>query len=314
MTRLLLLLAASIVTPPGSPLAAQNVAERFDAIYPRFLGADSAAERERLAAAASDLFLRLLPGTDLRRARLAAGLHATVAAGRAEVAADIAAALPAAALQDPEVARWQLTAYARAARTGEFAAVLRAARQRGHERAVLQVLADEEARLLPLADRALRRGDAASGRALFEALAGLAPPRAWRYANLGLCLRHLGEIEAAERAYERAVELAPEDAQIRNDLGLLLRATGRGDAARRAFAASYALDTATPGGRPGDGPAITNLLHFAAIAPPGAPPPSPDPLPDAARALGVRPDAAMLRRLLVDVVLDRLGGAAGRDR
>jgi hypothetical protein len=38
------------------------------------------------------------------------------------------------------------------------------------------------------------------------------------------------------------------------------------------------------------------------------PGPVPDPLPDANEALAARPDAVMLKRLVLDVALDRLAG------
>ena len=201
--------------------------------------------------------------------------------------------------------RWQLHALARAGRLAEFAA-LADARRGDHGAVVDAVLAAEEQRLLEGAAKALRTGQTALGRGVFEALAAVRPPRAWRYANLGLCLRNLGATEAAELAYAKARQLAPEDPQIENDYGLFLRGTARIEDAVKAFRHSHALDGARNGGRPGRGPAITNLMHLQAV---GIGHHSPDPLPEGRAALALRPRAAMLRRLVLDVSLDRLAGS-----
>ena len=161
----------------------------------------------------------------------------------------------------------------------------------------------EEAKLLPLAAAALRGTDRASGRAVFEAIAALEPFQSYRLANLGLCLRQIGDLEAAERAYELGRQRAPEDLELWNDYGLLLRATGRRNEALAAFRQSVALDLARDDSRRATGPAITNLMHMEALAPgdQGA-----DPVPTATASLVKRPDATMLRRLTVDALLDRL--------
>ena len=50
---------------------------------------------------------------------------------------------------------------------------------------------------------------------------------------------------------------------------------------------------------------MTNLVHLAAI---GVDVGQGDVLADASRALAVRPDATMLRRLTLDVAVDRAAG------
>ncbi len=170
--------------------------------------------------------------------------------------------------------------------------------------AVHAVFVAEEARLLPLAEQRLRSGDTARGRFVFATLAEVEPPASHRLGNFALCLRQLGELEAARAAYERGLVLAPDDLDLRNDYGLFLRATGDLPGAVRAFEAAWRLDQSRPPELRGRGPAITNLVHLAATRPGVLPR---DPIPDAAVALAVRPDATMLKRLVLDVVADRLG-------
>lgn len=287
-------------------VAAQAEVAAFDAAFRELLAATEAPEQVRRATVASSCFLRLEPGRS-RQQRLAQGMQANVLAGRPAIALEIAAfARPATAA--PEVVRWRLHALARTGQLAAFVALAEASNA-ASPGLVDAVYAAEEQRLLPLADGALRRGEADLGRAVFTTLAALQPAQAWRYANLGLCLRNLGDLDAAERAYRRGRELAKGDAQVENDWGLFLRATGRADAALAAFRRSLALDTAVPGGRAGQGPGVTNLLHLEALRAGSA---GADPLPPSRRALAVRPDARMLRRLVLDVGLDRLCGRGPR--
>jgi tetratricopeptide (TPR) repeat protein len=289
-------------------LVAQGPLEAFDEAYARFLTTSEVALKKRIAVTVSGIFLQLEPNMAGRRQRLAKGLEVTVHAGRSELAADLAASLTVDDLQQDDITHWQLVAFVRAERLADFGIAMAKARSRRQVSAVGAVLLAEWLRLVPLADRALRRGETQLGRSVFKALAGLEPAHPIRLANFALCLRNLGEVEAAEQAYEQAMSLTPNDAQIENDRGLLLRASGRPKAARAAFHHSYALDTVS-GGKLGSGPAITNLLHFEAVLPAaktGAPG-TPDPLSVAGRALAVRSAATMLRRLVIDVTLDRLG-------
>lgn len=294
------LVAAAGAAPAQTPVAA------FDAASAR-LAAAAPDDRAKAAALAIEAFLRL-PACAERDARLVAGANAAAAADRFDLALQWVGEARRLGPPTHELVELHLRALVRAGRFAGFVDQARADLAGGWQDAAMAVMVAEEARLLPLADLALRRGDAARGRFVFESLAAAAPDDAVRAANLALCLRNLGELAAAEKCYRRARELAPTDPQIENDWGLFLRATGGRGLAVEAFQRSLALDTAVPGGRAGQGPGITNLLHDAALRPGG---PAGDVMPAALAALAVRPDAAMLRRLVLDVGLDR---AVGRDR
>jgi hypothetical protein len=86
-----------------------------------------------------------------------------------------------------------------------------------------------------------------------------------------------------------------------------------------AFWESVRLDWARGPALRGKGPAITNLVHMEALgvgASPaaGAGAAGQDPVPLGREALAQRPDATMLRRLMLDVELDRrtTGASTGR--
>ncbi len=160
--------------------------------------------------------------------------------------------------------------------------------------ATAAVLAEEPA-AFRCADRLLRSGDARDGVLLFETMARAAPGDPIRLGNLGLTYRHVGWLTEAENAYREALRLGPGDDQTWNDYGLFLRGQGRHDEALAAFRRGLAAEA-----QPGNGPSITNLMHLSLVRPELLPPP----LPEAARALRLRPDAAMLRRLTLDVLLD----------
>lgn len=296
------LLAAVLAAHP----AAQTPAEVFDAAAARITAVAPDAERQQ-AAAAVEAFLRLPIGSAERSARLVQAASAAIAAERPELAVQFAGEARRVGPATPSLVEWHLRALARAGQFEPFVDQARADAATDHAAGVTAALFAEEGRLLPMADLALRRGDTARGRFVFEALAAATPDDAVRAANLALCLRNLGELAAAERSYRRARAISPDDAQIENDWGLFLRAIGRRAEALAAFHRSLALDTAVPGGSPGMGPGITNLLHAEALRPGGV---DPDPLPGAVQALAVRPDAAMLRRLVLDVGLDRAVGTA----
>ncbi|MFN9274429.1 MAG: hypothetical protein ACK6D2_01710 [Planctomycetota bacterium] len=152
------------------------------------------------------------------------------------------------------------------------------------------------------AQRSLRQGDFADGRLAFEQLAAAQPLAAYRIANFALCLRQLGEVAAARRQYDLARSLAPDDLEVENDFGLFLRAQGDLRGALAAFQRGWRLDLARPVGLRARGPAVTNLVHLAAIGEDAGPT---DVLIDASRALAARPDAAMLQRLVLDVAVER---------
>lgn len=286
------------------PVAAQTPAEVFDAAAAQITAVGPDAERQQ-AAVAVEAFLRLPIGSAERTARLVQGAAAALAAERTDLAVQFAGEARRVGPATPRLVEWHLRALARAGQFAPFVDQALADAATDHGAGVTAALVAEEGRLLPMADLALRRGDTARGRFVFEALAAAAPDDAVRTANLALCQRNLGELEAAERSYRRARELSPRDNQLENDWGLFLRAIGQRAEALAAFRRSLALDTAVPGGRPGQGPGITNLLHAEALRPGGV---DPDPLPVAVQALAVRPDAAMLRRLVLDVGLDRAVG------
>ena len=293
------LLAALI---PAACIASQGQAELLRAFDRAVMEWQSSSPEGRpvAARAASNAFLRLRAGPE-RRARLVAGSRATLTSGRPELAHRLAMEVEERA-QPPALAEVRLRALAQLGRLPAFAAALASVVPRTPT-AAQAALQQEEAKLLPLAAAALRGTDRASGRAVFEAIAALEPFQSYRLANLGLCLRQIGDLEAAERAYELGRQRAPEDLELWNDYGLLLRATGRRNEALAAFRQSVALDLARDDSRRATGPAITNLMHMEALAPGGQ---GADPVPTATASLVKRPDATMLRRLTVDVLLDRL--------
>lgn len=169
-----------------------------------------------------------------------------------------------------------------------------------HAAVVASVLAADEERLLPLADATLRSGRIEDGLWVFSALAEQLPLAASRLANLALAQRHAGDLVGARRSYERALACAPEDASTWNDYGLLLRVCGEREKARDAFERSWSLDE-----RPGEGPSITNLVVDAVLTTD-----APDPMARAKQALATRPEAALLRRAVIDLVLERAGSPA----
>ena len=257
--------------------------------------------RQAAAIRASALFLQIPLGA-ARNGRLATGAEATLTAGRKQLALKLAAA-EGLGSRPPKLVTVELRALAQLGRFGVFVRALQRADE-AHPAAVRVALAAEESRLLPLAAEALRGGGSrAGGRHVFARLAALRPFRSYRLANLALCLRQVGAIDEAFRAYGRGRELAPADLELWNDYGLLLRATGRRAEAVAAFRRSVALDLARPVPLRARGPAITNLLHMEALSPGEV---GDDPVPIANSALTQRPQATMLRRLMIDVQLDRL--------
>lgn len=270
----------------------------FDAAAQAYRAAEPA-QRAVRAAAASSAFLRLPEGS-ARAQRLRVGAEATLDAGRVELALRLTAPSPNGALPEG-----LLTVHLRAlARAGRLRELYRLVEQRdaSSPAEVAAALRAEEARLLPLAAGALRGPDRPVGRGVFERLHALEPFRSYRAANLGLCLRQIGDLESAERVYRAGLARAPEDLELWNDFGLLLRASGRRAEALAAFRESVRLDLARPAAARAKGPAITNLVHMEALEPGAA---GADPIPTALRSLAQRPDAIMLRRVTLDVLLDR---------
>ena len=260
---------------------------------------------------ASDAFLRLPLGSE-RNKRLVQGALAALHSERTQIALEIPSK-PDESIEEsqPELLLIHLQALARLGRLLDFE---RLAQQQAnqHPQAVESALRQEERYLLPLAAQALRTADQSSGRALFEALAKLKPVQSYRVANLGLCLRQIGEIDAAFETYEYGLKLAPQDLELWNDYGLLLRATGQRQQALKAFRQSVAIDLQRDEPLRGQGPAITNLIHAESMHPKKN---GSDPMATARIALKKRPGATLLRRLTLDVTLDSLcNGATTKNR
>ncbi len=269
------------------------------------------AAKAALLLQASDAFLRLPLGIE-RNKRLAQGALAALHSGRTQIALEIASKSgQSRERSQPELLLVHLQALARLGRLLDFE---RLAQQQAnqHPQVVESALRQEERYLLPLAAKALRTADQPSGRTLFEALAKLKPVQSYRVANLGLCLRQIGEIDAAFEIYEYGLKLAPQDLELWNDYGLLLRATGRREKALDAFRRSVAIDLQRDEPMRGQGPAITNLVHAESMHPKKN---GTDPMATARIALKKRPGATLLRRLTLDVTLDRLcKGSTTRNR
>lgn len=288
--------------------AAQNeLLAEFDRAHATFSAAADVGQRQALASQVSDAFLRLPDGAG-RASRLPAGAHATLAAGRAELALQLTDPAKSGDPQTDEVLLTvRLRALAQLDRLVEFARIVQ--KQAASEaKAVTDALRLEERRLLPLAAKALRTRDRPSGRLVFQHLATLEPIQSYRVANLGLCLRQIGDLEAAYQTYALGQRLSPNDLELWNDYGLLLRATGRWREALAAFRRSVALDLKRPGPLQGHGPAVTNLMHAEALQKGlvGGQGSERDPAPTAVLALEKRPNATLLRRLMLDLSLDRL--------
>ena len=267
---------------------------------------ETSAPTQRAAAAreASDCFLAM-PGASERERNLLAGIEATAMAERWSVVLDLVADLPADAPRPRTVAAAHLRAVLEQQGLAAFVAMAKQ-QLRVSQPATHDVLVAVEAKVAGLAEKAVRSGDIANGRFVFEELAAVQPTAAYRLANLGLCLRQFGDSAGALRAYERARAEAPADLDIANDHGLSLRASGQLVAALQAFQRSQELDLLRAPEQRGRGPAITNLVHLVAVEAKVA---VADPLPAAAAALAVRPDATMLKRLVLDVGLDRLAAS-----
>lgn len=301
------MLRAVLLTLPALlvalPCAAQSEAEllaEFDRIQ---TAAQSAPQQDqsRFLSRLSDVFLKLPEGVG-RTQRLPAGAHATLHCGRSDIALELATPKNGKPQSDDVLLTVQMQALARLGRLTEFARILEA-QAAEHPDAIAAALRSEEGRLLPLAAAALRTPDRPAGRAVFQFLATLEPILSYRVANLGLCLRQIGDVEAAFQAYDLGRKLAPDDLQLWNDYGLLLRASGRLEEAVAAFRRSVAIDLRRAEAERGKGPGITNLMHLESLRPGlvGA-----DPMPTARLALSKRERATMLCRLTLDVTLDRL--------
>jgi tetratricopeptide (TPR) repeat protein len=248
----------------------------------------------------SDAFLRLPEGAE-RTARLPVGAAATLQAGRVALALRLATPKGSAPAQAMLLAV-QLQALSQSNKLTEFARVIQRTWPTQKKYAAY-ALRREEGRLLPMAAAALRTSNRPTGRYIFELLAKLQPYKSYRSANLGLCLRQIGDVAQALAVYEAGLQQAPSDLELWNDYGLLLRATGRSEEAMASFRRSVALDLQRDETLRGKGPAITNLMHTESLRPG---PTIDDVIQTACLALRQRPNATMLRRLMLDVTLNRL--------
>ncbi len=277
--------------------------EEFDQLYSsaRELEADPAVDRatiRRAYAEALRAFLQIPSTATAYGPRLAPAGHAALEAGRPDLALELITEAMARDGPTEELAAFHLRALLGSGDREEFLVAGRAAAERFPTAIQEAVAADRgEQRLLGWADGWLRTGRTEEALWLFRQIAAAGNP--FDLANLALALRHAGRLVDCEETYRRAIEAAPRDHIIGNDYGLFLRAVGRPEEALQVFRQSYNKED-----RPGDGPAITNILHLALLRPDLVPEP---PLEEAAAALGLRPDSAMLRRVALDLLLGRRG-------
>lgn len=295
--------ALTVLTSPA--LAQGEDWSAFDDAYEAVLQG----EREQLDGAVMDQryagalreFLRRPAGTEGYGDRLLAAGYCAYRADRASMAVGL---FDDAWQRGPTeaLAEWRVLARFRA---GPARAAIDAALPLLGEATPLRVgvdraLLSQAGSAMPEADRRLRSGDDREGLAVFEALVRASGDATWALANLALAYRHVGRVADAERCYRQALAAEPADIVVWNDLGLLLRATGRVPEAIQAFRKSYDNDP-----DPGMGPGITNLVQIGWWAPDvdGA-----SSMDAALAALQKRPEAAMLRRLTVEALIDRSKG------
>lgn len=273
--------------------------EMFDQLYrsARELAADPAVDRATIRRAygkALRAFLQIPTTATAYGPRLSPAGRAALEAGRADLALQLITEAMARSGPSEELAAVQLRALLDANDREGFLVAGRDAAERFPPAIQDAVAADRgRQRLLGWADGWLRGGRTAEALWLFREIAAAGNP--FDLANLALALRHAGRLADCEATYRRAVDAAPGDHIIGNDYGLFLRAVGRPEEALQMFRQSYNKED-----RPGDGPAITNILHLALLRPDLVPEP---PLEEAASALGLRPDSAMLRRVALDLLL-----------
>lgn len=292
---------ACIAGAARTTCAQDDAVARFDSAHARFessAGADVAAT----AGEALGWFLRI-EDPAARQARLTRAAATAVAAGKPAVGLQLVDEAVAAEGRSMGLAVIRVRCLAALGRLDALVQACRDAGGPGQDAAVFVAmdrtqLAQLESQLLPLADRALREGRTDVGLWVFDALVQADPDDGIRLANLALTLRHLGRRAEAAAAYRQAMEVAPKDDQIRSDHGLFLRACGDWPAAAAELRRALALEAS-----PGMGPAVTNLVQMEVLRPGAA---GADVAGVAARALALRPDAAMLRRVTLDLLGDRL--------
>ena len=276
----------------------------FDRLYAGALeiyrATDADAEQVREAyGRALRAFLQIPPDAGGYGSRLAQGGRAALGAGRPGLALELALELITREGETEDHLALKLQALLEAGDGEGFLGAARAGADRFPGAVQAAVVADRrrEPRLLGWADSWLRAGRTDDGLWLFRRLADSGNPI--ELADLALALRHAGREDESERTYGRALAAAPEDYLIQNDFGLFLRGVGRPREALQVFRRSYALEP-----RPGDGPAITNLVQMALFHPDLVADP---PLESASRALALRPESEMLRRVTLDLLLRESG-------
>jgi tetratricopeptide (TPR) repeat protein len=276
----------------------------FDLLYAEAQQSQSApdADAEQVLRAygrALRAFLQIPPDANGYGSRLAQGGRAALSAGRPGLALELALELITREGETEAHLALKLQALAEAGDRDGFLAAARAAEDR-FPGAIQPALAEDRRRdprrLLGWADGWLRAGRTEDGLWLFRRFADSAHP--FELADLALALRHAGREDECERTYRRALAAAPGDFLLQNDFGLFLRGVGRTREALEVFRQSYALEPS-----PGEGPAITNLVQMALFHPDLLDPP----LEPAARALALRPESEMLRRVTLDLLLRESG-------
>ena len=285
----------------GPCLAQQDPAAEFDAVRARAVASGSPA-MDATAKEALDWFLRI-EDPAARRLRLPAAAAVALDAGRPALAVDLGREAMELGGATPALAVPVARGLAATGRFEELVVLCRSVGAAGQEAAVFVAmdpaeLARVEGQVLPLADRAMRSGRTEDALWVFDALVQADPDNGVRLANLALTLRHLGRRSEAAAAYRQAMEVAPTDDQIRSDHGLFLRACGNWAQAAVELRRAMELEAVM-----GAGPAVTNLVQMEVLRPGSS---GIDAAGAAARALAVRPEAAMLRRLNLDLVGDRL--------
>jgi tetratricopeptide (TPR) repeat protein len=256
--------------------------------------------RSTAAGTALDIYLQL--PEEARHRHVAAAAWCALAAEQPALAVDLAEEGRHVGRCSVELIGLHLSALVRLRRWVDWVRQARKDQSDGQEAAVTAALLSEEGALLQAADRLLRRGGDATeaGLWLFRALADARPGNAISLGNLALALRNVGSIDESERSYRAALQASPGDAELWNDFGLFLRATGREEQANEAFERSYSLDR-----RPGEGPGVTNLVLAGRWGSPGDRSRAiPTAVARASLALSLRPEAEMLRRITIDLLLD----------
>jgi protein O-GlcNAc transferase len=211
-------LCAQCASVPASPLAADALAERWDAVVRQHQQGDFAQ-----AAAGYDVVLVAQPG--YAPAQHLAGEIALAQGRREDAARSLAAAIAAA----PEYVEARLSAadlaLAQAAPAQAVALVEDGLRHAPHDVSLWRMLG-----IARLAQR-----DAPGAAAAFSQLLLYAPADADAHFNHGVALQRQGDVPGAARAYQRALTLAPDLTAAHFNLGTLFQQQGNLQAAIAAY-------------------------------------------------------------------------------